>query len=170
MSKPLPGSYPDAYENYISILAEESLHSAFANQQIMIDSFLASITEEKSLFAYAPNKWTLREVLQHIIDAERIFNYRALCFARKESQSLPGFDENIYADNSNGNNRSWTDLMEEMKSVRKSTIHLFNSFSEEMLHIVGIANNNKITANAIGYICVGHLQHHINIIKERYLV
>lgn len=169
MPKPLIGSYPAAYENYIKVLPESSLENAFSSQQYLIDEFLPSISEEKSLYAYAPNKWTLREMLQHIIDTERIFTYRALCFARHESQSLPGFDENLYAEHSNANRRSWKQLMEEFQLVRKSSILMFDSFSEEMLDTIGKANNNSITVNAIGYITVGHLQHHVNIINERYL-
>lgn len=125
--------------------------------------------KKKSCYAYAPGKWTLKELLQHVIDAERIFNYRALAIARKETTSLPGFEENDYALNSNANERSWNNLIHELKAVRTSSIILFDSFNEEVFGYLGIANNNSITVNAIGFITVGHIYHHKKVIEDRYL-
>jgi len=108
-------------------------------------------------------------VLQHIIDAERIFNYRALCIARKEKTSLPGFDENEYAANSNGNARKWLDLVDEFLTLRKGTEIMFNSFTDEMLETSGVSNKNPITVKSLGFITLGHYNHHKKIIEERYL-
>ncbi|MDB5200720.1 MAG: hypothetical protein JWQ27_129 [Ferruginibacter sp.] len=169
MPKPAAGTYPVYFDNYISKVEETDVITAIENQQPVVDSFFNSISEEKSMFAYAPGKWTLKELLQHIIDAERIFCFRALCFARAEKQSLPGFEEDDYARNSNANARSWESLLKEMKVVRQSSRLLYESFSNEMLESSGLANNNPTSVNAIGFILVGHLTHHVNIIKERYL-
>lgn len=169
MSRPTPGSYHIDFENYISKVLEDDVKLAFVNQQSLIDNFFDLISEEKSCYAYAPGKWTLKELLQHVIDAERIFNYRALAIARKETTSLPGFEENDYALNSNANERSWNNLTHELKAVRTSSIILFDSFNEEVFGYSGIANNNSITVNAIGFITVGHIYHHKKVIEDRYL-
>jgi len=169
MSKPIQGTFPAYFANYINQVAEPDLEEAFKNQQEIVNNFFDSIPEEKTNAGYAEGKWTLKEVLQHIIDAERIFNYRALCFARKETASLPSFEENAYAANSNANARSWKSLCDEMKAVRRSTEILFDSFPDEVLDYSGIANNNPTTVLAMGFINVGHLAHHKRIIEERYL-
>jgi hypothetical protein len=169
MPKPVATDYPEYFGKYINQVTEEDLTEAFKNQFPKIDIFLRSIDEEKANYAYAPGKWTLKELLQHIIDGERIFNYRALCFARKETTSLPSFDENIYADNSNANARSWKSLSNELINVRRSTEDLFKSFTEEMLQQIGTANNNNISVRSLGFIIIGHVTHHIKIVEERYL-
>src|SRR5690606_3947557 len=125
---------------------------------------------EKYDFKYSPGKWTIREVVQHMIDAERIYSYRALCFARNDSTPLPGFDENEYVNNSMATTRNWEDLRLEFLSVRKSSELLFKSFNEEQLMSNGIANNSSIIVLGIGFVIVGHVAHHIRILKERYLV
>ena len=139
------------------------------NQFPKIESLLRLIDEEKAGYAYAPGKWNLKELLQHIIDGERIFNYRALCFARKETLSLPPFDENLYAENSNANTRSWNVLSNEFINVRRSTEDLFKSFSAVMLQQKGIANNNTLSVLSLGFIIIGHVKHHIKVVEERYL-
>jgi len=169
MPKPLPADYPEYFGKYINQVPEEELSEAFKNQFPKIESFLREIDEEKSKYSYAPGKWTLKELLQHLIDCERIFNYRALCFARKETVSLPSFDEDLYAENSNANNRSWKSLSNEFINVRRSTADLFNSFTDEMMQQAGIANNKSISVLSIGFIIIGHITHHIKVVQERYL-
>ena len=169
MPKPSTESYPAYFQKYVTLVPEDELITAFANQQHILKQFLSSITEEKSSYAYAAGKWTLKELLQHMIDTERIFNYRALCFSRKESVSLPGFEENDYAANSNANARSWQDLVEEFIAVRTSTELLYKSFSSDMLEISGSSNNNRATVNSLGFITLGHFYHHKKVIEERYL-
>jgi len=169
MPRPTPGTYLPYYDNYISKVAEDDVKQAFENQQPLIDDFFDSISDEKSNFAYAPGKWTIKELLQHVIDTERIFNYRSLAIARKESASLPGFEENDYAANSNANDRTWNSLTDELKAVRKATVILFDSFNDEVINQSGIANNNPVTVNALGFIMVGHIYHHKKVIGERYL-
>ena len=169
MPKPLPGTFPTYFENYINQVKELDLKEAFKNQQEIINHYFDHIPEDKTNTGYETGKWSLKELLQHIIDTERIFNYRALAFARKEQKSLPGFDENEYAVNSNANARSWASLCEEMKAVRKATEIMYESFSDEVLNNTGLANNNSTSVLAMGFINVGHLNHHIRIIEERYL-
>jgi len=169
MSKPSLTSYPVYFQKYVEQVPEDDLLSAFQNQKPVLSQFLSMITEEKSAYAYDTGKWTLKEVLQHMIDTERIFNYRALCFARKESVSLPGFDENTYAANSNANNRKWMDMVDEFLAVRNATEILFKSFSEEALELTGISNNNPATVKSLGFITLGHFYHHKKIMEERYL-
>ncbi|WP_299178803.1 DinB family protein [uncultured Chryseobacterium sp.] len=129
----------------------------------------ATLTEEQSLFAYADGKWTLKEMLLHLSDTERVFQYRALAFARGEKAELPGFDENGYADNSFGNERTLESLMEEYKTVRKSSQILFETLNPSVLNNIGTANGNPITVETVGKLIIGHNYHHLNIIKERYL-
>jgi hypothetical protein len=169
MSKPIAGDYPEYFGKYINQVAEEDLAEAFKSQFPKLDIFLRSIDETDAEYAYAPGKWTLKELLQHVIDTERIFNYRALCIARKETVSLPPFDENLYAENSDANSRSWKRLSNELINVRRSTEDLFNSFSEEMLQRKGLANNNSISVLSLGFITIGHVAHHIKIAEEKYL-
>ncbi len=170
MARPIEGTYPVYFETYISQVKENELKEAFKNQQSIVDSFFDAIPEEKTNTGYAPGKWSLKELLQHIIDTERIFNYRSLCFARKETASLPGFEENDYAANSNANLRTWKSLCDELKAVRITTIMLFDSFTDDTLNNAGIANNEPTTALSIGFINVGHLAHHKRIIEERYSI
>jgi len=170
MPKPIEGTFPIYFATYTNKVAEDDFLEALQNQQQIIDAFFDSIPEDKWDFAYAPGKWTLKEMMQHIIDTERIFSYRSLCISRKETQSLPGFDENTYVTNSKASTRSWQSLVTELKAVRRSTIILFESFDQEMIDQSGLSNNNNVTVNALAFITVGHIYHHINVIKERYLL
>ncbi len=163
-----PNIYKSYFEKYTSLVSEKNINDALQNQVEKINNFCNEISEEKSTFAYAEAKWTLKEMLQHMIDTERIFAYRALAIARKELETLPGFDENLYAANSKANARSWGALVEEMKALRKTTELLFNSFTSEMLETTGNFGSNKGSVNTLGFIIAGHVYHHIKIAKERY--
>lgn len=169
MARPIEGTFPPFFSTYTNKVKEDDVAAAFTNQQQLVDTFFDAIPAGKEDFAYAPGKWTLKEMLQHIIDTERIFAYRALCIARHEKQSLPGFDENEYASNSHATARSWQSLLAEFKLVRKTTEILFDSFSPETLQQAGTSNNNPVSVNTIGFVTVGHLYHHMEVIKERYL-
>ncbi|NML71751.1 DinB family protein [Chryseobacterium sp. RP-3-3] len=129
----------------------------------------AALTEEQSLFAYAEGKWTLKELLLHLSDTERIFQYRILAFARGDKAELQGFDEEEYASASFANNRSLESLLEEYKLVRKSSQILIETLEPSVLNNTGIANGNQLAVETIGKLIVGHNYHHLSIIKERYL-
>jgi len=167
--RPSAQDYPAYFERYINLVKEDDLMQALKNQLPEIEKTLSLIDEEKAGKAYAEGKWTLKELLQHVIDTDRIFSYRAMCFARNETISLPSFDENLYAENSNANARTWKSLCSEYFTLRRSTEDLFESFTGDMLKTKGIAGNNPISVVSIGFIIAGHVYHHLNIIKERYL-
>jgi uncharacterized damage-inducible protein DinB len=160
---------PEFYHNYIKQVPEDDLMIAFKNQTPVAHQFFQNMPESKIDYAYAEGKWSIKEVLQHVIDAERIFSYRALRFARKDPTPLPGFDENLFAENAKAAKRNWTDLLEEFKVVRNATEWLYGSFDAEQLNATGTSNNSPIYVLAFGYISVGHAIHHMNVIKQRYL-
>ncbi|MBL7724720.1 MAG: DinB family protein [Chitinophagaceae bacterium] len=169
MARPDLSRVPEWFHRYIAQVEGDDLLPVLIQQQSSFVQFLENLPADKIDYRYGPDKWTIKEVLQHIIDAERVFLYRALCIARGEKQSLPGFDENEYAANSKAHNRNWNDMLEEFKAVRRSSEILFASFDNEQLEATGISNKNPIYVLAIGFIIAGHLTHHLNIIKERYL-
>jgi DinB superfamily len=169
MPRPDLSLAPSYFHNYINQVAEDELLTALYKQSPELIRFFENIPEEKQDFAYAPGKWTLKDLLQHIIDAERIFTYRALRIARKDSTPLAGFDEELYAQTAQAGKRSWDDLLDELKAVRKATEILFASFDENQLAHTGISSNESINVLSIGFITVGHCNHHTRIIKERYL-
>ena len=130
---------------------------------------LLGMSDQRAEESYAEGKWTIKELLQHMIDSERIFAYRALCIARGEEASLPGFDENRYAGNSLANMRLLKDILEEYDLVRRSNLLMFRSFTSEMLDNVGTANGKQISLRGLIHVTAAHERHHINILAERYL-
>jgi hypothetical protein len=163
--------YAPYYEGYIQPLVQNG-KSIVENLVISQENFqqsLQDISSEKQLFAYDSGKWTVKEVVQHIIDTERVFCYRALCFARNDKTALPGFDQDLFVINDNANARNWTDLLEEMRVVRQGTIILFNSFTEDALLRIGSGSGKNMSVRAIGFLCSGHQLHHLKVLKERYL-
>ena len=168
MPKPNLAEVPAYYHNYINKVQTENLQEAF-QQHLNAVFFLKDIPKDKWDFRYAEGKWSIKELVQHIIDGERIFSYRALCFARKDQTPLPSFDENLYAANSQADRRTADELIEELMAVQSSSKKLFDSFNEQQLDSKGVANNKEVSVRAIGFILVGHLLHHVDIIKERYL-
>ena len=161
--------YHPYYELYLSKCPFNDILSGLQQSKDQFETFLKSIPAEKQLYKYASDKWTIKEVLVHIIDTERIFAYRALRIARRDVTALPGFDQDEYVLNSDANSRNFEDLISEFVSVRLSTVSLFNSFSEEDLLQKGIASNSPISVRALGYILIGHQNHHQEIIEKRYL-
>ena len=169
MSRPTTNDYDPFYHNYVMNVQEDDLRKGFENQSSILDSFLSSIPESKADHAYAEGKWTVKQLLQHMIDAERIFTHRALWFARQSAAPLSGFDENEYAVIADVSKRSIQSLSDEFRADRKSSEFLFNSFSWKELNTSGMANNNSITVNALGFVTLGHFLHHKRIMEERYL-
>lgn len=169
MSKLSKSEYPKYYSPYIEKVPAGKLQRLFKTVHQETQDFLATVGEINGNFRYEPNKWTLKEVLMHMIDTEKIFAYRALAFARKDETSLPGFDENKYADAVDVTNRTIKDLMEEFALTRKMTIQTFKHFTEEELGNIGTASQNKMSARAIGHIIIGHEMHHRLVIQDRYL-
>ena len=167
--RPQENTYGDYYKNYISLVTENDLISALDYSVNRSLTFWSKLSEDQGNYRYAEGKWSIKELLQHIIDTERIFSYRALAFARGETTALPGYDENEYADKCLADSRSLKDLIEELILVRKSTIVLFKSFDKNVLDNLGNASGSNLSVRAAGFIIVGHEIHHMNVVKERYL-
>ena len=163
--------YAPYFEQYIQLVTKEnkSILENLEDSQKYFEDVLQNIPEEKQRYAYRAGKWTIKEVIQHIIDTERIFCYRALCFARNDKTSLPGFDQDLFVKNDNANERNYDDLLEEMSTLRKSTVQLYKSFSDASLLNIGVGSGNKMSVRALGLLFSGHQMHHLNVIKERYL-
>ncbi|WP_435412738.1 DinB family protein [Psychroserpens mesophilus] len=161
--------YNPYFQIYIDCAGALNLIKGLKQNGDDIITFLESISDDKYDYAYAEGKWTIKELIQHIIDTERVFTFRALSFARKEKKALPGYDEDDYAVSSEANRRSKQDLLNELHVLRQATVALFESFSKDMLIQMGNASNNNISVRAIGFILIGHGNHHCKIIKERYL-
>lgn len=160
---------PAFYKGYVKLVEHPDIIQALRISGYRTMELIHSIPEAKTDFRYAEGKWSVREVLGHMMDAERIFAYRALRFARNDRTPLPGFDEQAYAPHLNVSSRSLTQLGEEMQHLRTTTVDLFQSFSEEMLTRKGIASNNELSVGALGIIIAGHETHHCKVIRERYL-
>jgi hypothetical protein len=160
---------PDFYTTYINAINENDLQEALQTNTRRIRKLLKQIPHKKINYAYAEGKWTIKELLQHIIDAERVFVYRALTFARQDPAQLPGFDENNWAITAKAPKRKWPELIDEFKTLRASTELFFASLDDNQLQHTGTANKNVISVAALGFVCAGHVAHHIRIIKERYL-
>lgn len=169
MPRPDMNRVPVFYHKYINQVEGDELNEILSKQAITFTAFLHDLPIEKRDFRYGPDKWTIREVLQHIMDAERVFAYRALCIARGEQQPLPGFDENQYADNAQCSNRKWSEMTEEFRAIRRANEIMFASFNEKQLEATGTASGWPVYVLGIGYMLAGHAQHHLNILKERYL-
>ena len=131
--------------------------------------FVQNIPLDKFDYRYAEGKWTIKDIIQHLIDAERIFAYRALRFARNDKTELSVFEENDYVDAANAGKRSIQDLLTELAVVRQATLSLYKSFSEEEVMRKGIASNNPISVRALGFVIIGHQNHHQRVFEERYL-
>lgn len=169
MPKPLTEEHPPYFSKYINLVAANSVAEAVTIYSPLLEKFYTGLPADKADHAYAPGKWSIKDLLQHVIDTERIFSYRILRIARKDKTPLASFDENSYSENANARHRTLSSLQEEFMAVRKSTDLLLNSLSAEQLTETGIASNMPVTANAIGYIIFGHLLHHKQILEERYL-
>jgi uncharacterized damage-inducible protein DinB len=169
MPKPLSNDHAPYFSRYIDLVTENDIKKAFEAQQLQLSVIFNSIPEAKADYAYADGKWTVKQVIQHLTDAERIFAYRSLWIARKAETPLPGFDENAFAAIADVNSRSLQDLKNEFMAVRSATQFLFESLNDEELQRRGVSNNVEITVNALGFITLGHLTHHYNVLRERYL-
>ncbi|MCR9227166.1 MAG: DinB family protein [Flavobacteriaceae bacterium] len=166
----LPSSeYNPFYQTYIMALGNVELLEELTNGKEILLSVFEEIPEDRLNYAYAEGKWSLAEALVHMIDTERIFQYRALCIARNDKTPLPGFDQDTYVPFSNATKRSKIDLIREYNTVREATISLFTSFDEEALVRLGTTSGSKISVRALGFIICGHQAHHVRIIRERYL-
>ncbi len=167
----LPKSeYNPYYHSYILALDEDAniLDTLVRGRDVFL-KIIADVPDSKMESSYAPGKWTLAELVAHIIDAERVFQYRALRFARGDKTALPGFEQDDYVLTCGANQRKKQDLLEEYKAVRESSIQLFKSLSEEAMARIGTASGSPMSVRALGFVICGHQAHHLRIVQERYL-
>lgn len=167
--KPNRGEYTESYEPYIQAASDANWSNQMESTANEWDSVLRPLSDAAWLSRYEPGKWTIKSVVQHVIDAERIFAYRALRFARADATALAGFEEDNYAQTAGADRRSGDSLLDELRAVRRSTILLFESFPEESWTRSGLANQKSMTVRGAAWVTLGHQLHHLNVLKERYL-
>lgn len=167
--KPAKGTYPQYYETYIDAVKSDNILEDLLTEHLETIDLITSLDEETLQYRYDTGKWTIREIIQHLIDSERVFSYRALRFARNDKTELPGYDENFYVENSVAVFRDMNDMARELSVVRASTIELFKSFNEAVLDRKGIANGKEISVRALMYATLGHEIHHRRVIEEKYV-
>lgn len=167
--KPLPEEYPGHYTHYVGLVPEGNILDVFEMQSVITNDFFGSLTEEQGNHTYAFGKWTIKDILGHLIDTERIFSTRALRIARGDKQPLPGFEQEDYVKSGNFFQRTLKDLNEERMLLRAANVKMFRSFEPHTFIAKGVANDNEITVRAVIYLLIGHEIYHINFIKENYL-
>ena len=168
--RPDATEYPPFYARYVASVPEADVVAALRDSGRELDAALNAIPDARGGFRYAPDKWTIREVIGHMIDAERIFGYRALRLARGDATPLPGFEENDYARAAGSDARPLAELVDELRVVRDGTVRLFQSFPSEAWTRRGVVNGREVSVRALAYITAGHARHHLGVLRERYLV
>lgn len=170
MNRPEKTEYDPYYETYVSLVPEAEILPALENQIAEIENLFAEISEEKGAFAYAEGKWTIKELVGHLIDGEEIFAYRALRIARADETPIEGFEQDGYIENGEFNKQKLADLVEHFALLRRVNLSFFKNLSETAWQRIGTANNARISVRALAFIMVGHVRHHSNILKTRYLI
>ncbi len=169
MNKPETNEYAPYYGNYISQVGEDDVVSILAGQASELRAALSGLTDDRGSYAYAEGKWTIKEVLSHIIDGERIFAYRILRISRGDATPVEGFEQDDYIATSNANHRSFADLLDEFDLQRRSNLLMLKNINDEASQLMGTASGNPVSARAVIYIMAGHVIHHLRILNERYL-
>ena len=162
-------NFQEYFNRYIKQVDSLEPVKALEETQKEFITLLEKVEDEKGLFCYEEGKWSVKEVIAHVIDAERVFAYRAMSFARNDKNNLAGFDDHLYAQNSGANNRTMDNLLNEFDILRKASITLYRSFDEDMWARIGTANGISIDVKSLAYLIAGHSRHHGNILLERYL-
>ncbi len=169
MERPEKNEYAEYYERYISLVEETDIVAALERQQFELLEVFKEIDEEKSFHAYAEGKWTIKELLGHITDTERIFAYRALRISRADETPIEGFEQDGYTENSNAYNTKLPDLISEFLYSRKANVILFQNLTNRAWLRTGTASDATVSVRALAFMMVGHVRHHLNILRERYL-
>jgi len=168
MSRPLENEYAPDFQGYVSHVSEDDIMPALRSQIDALDVLLEHVAPERETYRYAEGKWSIREIVGHLIDGERVFGYRALCIARGETQNLPGFDQDQYMLTAPFDRIELEDLLSEFRLVRLSNIAMLRRLDETAWARMGTANGNPISVRALVYIMVGHVRHHMGVLRERY--
>ena len=163
-----PNAVSNYHQHYIDLIKTDDILSELKKQGDEFTDYLSKLTEQQGNYNYAKGKWTIKEIVGHIADAERVFAYRALRFARNDKTALPGFEQDDYVAATDFNKRTLAELMEELRLIRASNLALFKSFTNEELKRTGTASNNFYTVNSLLYIIAGHEKHHLNVLREKY--
>ncbi len=169
IARPGTEEYAPHYATYVSKVTEPDVTATLVAQKLATAELLAGLSEAQAAFRYAPGKWTLREVIGHLSDAERIFAYRALRIARGDQTALPGFDENAYVPAADFERRPLKSVAAEFASVRDATLSLLEGLTPQALALMGTASGKPVSARALVFIIAGHEKHHVAVLKERYL-
>lgn len=167
-NSPQANEYGDYYENYIELIDTPNVMQALIRQGQQVYAIIQQISDEKAHYRYADDKWSVKEVIGHLIDTERIMAYRALCISRGEQKSLPGYDHNSYVEQAHFNQRNLQSLSTEYDALRNANTSMFSSFTEEQILCKGTANEQTVSVRALAFIIVGHEKHHLNILEEKY--
>ena len=167
--RPAPSEYAPYYGRYIALVPDGPIVETLRDQIVETTTLLASFPEAKGDHRYQPGKWSVKEVIGHMIDSERVFSYRALRFARRDETPLPGFEQDDYVPAGAFGRRTLRDLIEEFRAVREATVHLYRHLDEEALSRSGIANENRMSVRALAWSIAGHERHHVGVLRERYL-
>jgi len=167
-SKPNADEYAASFERYVSLITEPDIQKVLHRQQQEMTNLLAELDDDRAGYRYEPEKWTIREVLGHIIDAERVFGYRALCIARGEQAPLAAFDENEYALHAGSDAVPLAELLDEFRSLRESHIAMFRHLPAVAWFRIGTANEKPTSVRALAHIMAGHVRHHMKILKDLY--
>ena len=170
LQRPEKSEYAAFYANYVSLVEEIDVVSALRNQTLDLRKLFDEFSAEKENFRYAEGKWSVKELLGHIIDGERVFSYRALRISRGDETPLAGFEENSYVAGSNFNNTDFADLIEEFVLLRASNVLMFKNLTDEAWLRTGTASDAPVSVRALAFIMVGHVRHHTNILRTRYLI
>ena len=168
MNRPGPDEFAPYYQRYIDTVDNDVIDE-LETQATSFTDFIRSVPDGKADYAYAEGKWTIKELLGHVIDTERIMTYRALRFSRNDLQPLPGFEENQYVGNARFGERTLADLAEEFNLLRRANLHFFRSLSEAELERKGVASGHPMSVRALLFVIAGHVHHHRRILAERYL-
>jgi hypothetical protein len=169
MNRPESNEYDPYYERYISLVENRDIIDALASQPTQLQDLVTGLPEDKGRFAYDEGKWSIKDVLSHLIDGERMFAYRLFRVSRGDATPIEGFEQDGYIENAHANSRSFADLLDEFSLLRRANLMLIKNLTDEGWMRVGTANNARISARALIYIMAGHIDHHLRILREKYL-
>ena len=169
MERPAESEYAPYYKKYVSLISKGNILQVMEKQNEQFCEFLAQFDEERANYRYAKGKWSIKEVIAHLIDVELVFLYRALRFSRNDKASLHGFEQDEFIANGDFSKLTLSELVEQFYHMRKATIPMFSAFTDEMWSRKGTASNNSFTVRAIAYIMAGHVIHHMRVIHQKYM-
>ena len=168
LGQPLESEYAPYYQGYVAHVSEDEILPVLRSQLDALDVLLGRVAPERETYRYAEGKWSIREIVGHLIDAERVFGYRAFCIARGEKQNMPGFEQNDYILTAPYDRIDLEDLLSEFRLVRLSNLAMFRNLDDEAWTRIGTANDNQVSVRALAFIMAGHVRHHMGVLRERY--